>query len=82
MFPLYNTCLLLLSGITVTWLHKAINLGFYKDAIDSFFLTIFLGLAFFILQMFEYYDHLLVFIIVYMVVHFLCLQVYMVFMYL
>ena len=56
MFPLYNTCLLLLSGITVTWLHKAINLGFYKDAIDSFFLTIFLGLAFFVLQMFEYYE--------------------------
>lgn len=56
LFPLYNTCLLLLSGITVTWLHKAILLGSYKESIDSFFLTIFLGVCFFILQMFEYYE--------------------------
>jgi cytochrome c oxidase subunit 3 len=56
MFPLYNTCLLLLSGVTVTWLHKAIILGSYKESIDSFFLTIFLGLCFFVLQMFEYYE--------------------------
>jgi heme/copper-type cytochrome/quinol oxidase subunit 3 len=56
MFPLYNTCLLLLSGITVTWLHKAIILGSYKESIDSFFLTIFLGFSFFILQMMEYYE--------------------------
>lgn len=56
LFPLYNTCLLLLSGITVTWLHKAIMLGSYKESIDSFILTIFLGLAFFVLQMFEYYE--------------------------
>lgn len=56
LFPLYNTCLLLLSGITVTWLHKAVMLGSYKESIDAFFLTIFLGLCFFILQMFEYYE--------------------------
>ena len=56
MFPLYNTCLLLLSGITVTWLHKAIIIGSYKESIDSFFLTIFLGMSFFILQMMEYYE--------------------------
>lgn len=56
LFPLYNTCLLLLSGITVTWLHKAVMLGSYKESIDSFILTIFLGSCFFILQMFEYYE--------------------------
>lgn len=56
LFPLYNTCLLLLSGITVTWLHKAINLKSYKESIDAFFLTIFLGFCFFILQMLEYYE--------------------------
>jgi len=56
LFPLYNTCLLLLSGITVTWLHKAIILGSYKESIDSFFLTIFLGLLFFVLQLYEYYE--------------------------
>lgn len=56
LFPLYNTCLLLLSGITVTWLHKAILLGSYKGSIDSFLVTIFLGLFFFILQMLEYYE--------------------------
>lgn len=55
-FPLYNTCLLLLSGITVTWLHKAIVLGSFKESIDSFFLTIALGLAFFVCQMFEYFE--------------------------
>jgi heme/copper-type cytochrome/quinol oxidase subunit 3 len=56
LFPLYNTFLLLLSGITVTWLHKALNLGSYKEAIDSFILTIILGLLFFILQVYEYYE--------------------------
>lgn len=56
MFPLYNTLLLLLSGITVTWLHKAIVLGSTKNSMDSSFFTIGLGLAFFILQMCEYYE--------------------------
>jgi cytochrome c oxidase subunit 3 len=56
LFPLYNTCLLLLSGITVTWLHKAIVLGSYKESIDSFILTILLGLGFFFCQIFEYYE--------------------------
>lgn len=56
LFPLYNTFLLLLSGITVTWLHKAILLGSYKESIDSFFFTIILGVFFFFLQMVEYYE--------------------------
>jgi len=55
-FPLFNTFVLIFSGFSVTWAHRAVSLGWFKDAIDSLFLTVFLGFFFVFLQMFEYYE--------------------------
>ena len=50
------TFVLILSGFSVTWAHRAVSIGLFKDAIDSLLVTIFLGFFFVILQMFEYYE--------------------------
>lgn len=55
-FPLFNTFVLIFSGFSVTWAHRAVSLGWFKDAIDSLGLTVFLGFFFVVLQMFEYYE--------------------------
>jgi len=55
-FPLFNTFVLIFSGFSVTWAHRAFSIGSYKQAIDSLLLTIGLGVFFLILQMFEYYE--------------------------
>lgn len=55
-FPLFNTFVLIFSGFSVTWAHRAVSIGSFKDAIDSLLLTIILGFFFVILQMFEYYE--------------------------
>lgn len=55
-FPLFNTLILIFSGVSVTWAHRALSLGFFKEAIDSLLLTIVLGSFFIILQMIEYYE--------------------------
>lgn len=55
-FPLYNTFLLIISGFSVTWAHRGISIGSFKQAIDGLLLTIFLGLFFVILQGIEYYE--------------------------
>lgn len=55
-FPLFNTFVLIFSGFSVTWAHRAVSLGSFKEAIDSLLLTVFLGFFFVILQMFEYYE--------------------------
>jgi cytochrome c oxidase subunit 3 len=55
-FPLFNTFVLIFSGFSVTWAHRAVSIGSYKEAIDSLLMTIFLGFFFVILQMFEYYE--------------------------
>lgn len=55
-FPLFNTFVLILSGFSVTWAHRAMILGWYKETIDSLLITIFLGFFFVILQIFEYYE--------------------------
>jgi heme/copper-type cytochrome/quinol oxidase subunit 3 len=47
-FPLFNTCLLILSGISVTWAHKAMAIGSFKGAVDSLIITIFLGFFLFV----------------------------------
>jgi len=76
-FPLFNTILLITSGFSITWAHRAVAIGSYKESIDSFLLTIFLGFFFVILQAFEYMKQHLIYQIVYMLVHFICLQVCM-----
>jgi heme/copper-type cytochrome/quinol oxidase subunit 3 len=56
MFPLYTHVYYYYLVLLLLGLHKAIILGSYKESIDSFFLTIFLGLCFFVLQMMEYME--------------------------
>jgi len=52
--PLLNTVILLTSGATITWSHHAIISGDKKNGVLSLILTIFLGLIFSFLQIFEY----------------------------
>jgi len=54
--PLVNTCLLLLSGVTITYTHHAIiKHKFYKTYV-GFVETIFYAILFTLLQLKEYYD--------------------------
>ena len=55
-FPLFNTFILIISGFSVTWVHRGIALGLFKDSIDGFIITISLGLLFILLQGIEYYE--------------------------
>jgi len=55
-FPAYNTLILIVSGLTVTWAHYSLSMNKMKEVMDAFCLTIFLGLFFVVLQMFEYYE--------------------------
>ena len=55
-FPLFNTFILIISGFSVTWVHRAISLGSFKNAVDGFAITIVLGLFFVFLQGLEYYE--------------------------
>jgi len=55
-YPLFNTFILIISGFSVTWVHRAMALGLFKDAIDGFFITITLGFLFILLQGIEYYE--------------------------
>jgi len=55
-FPLFNTALLIISGVTITWAHRGIAVSSFMHSIDSFLLTIFLGFFFVFLQMYEYYE--------------------------
>jgi len=55
-YPLFNTFILIISGFSVTWVHRAMALGLFKDAIDGFIVTIALGLLFILLQGIEYYE--------------------------
>nr|BBB16224.1 cytochrome oxidase subunit 3 [Pagurus filholi]BBB16264.1 cytochrome oxidase subunit 3 [Pagurus japonicus] len=54
--PLLNTIILLSSGATVTWAHHAIMEGNHKQALQSLFITVILGLYFTALQAFEYVE--------------------------
>ena len=54
--PLLNTAILLSSGATVTWTHFSIIEGSRKNSIIGLQLTIFLGIIFTSLQIFEYKD--------------------------
>lgn len=54
--PLFNTLLLLLSGFSLTWVHKALVNNLTLDAIDGWIITMVLGLFFLFLQIMEYYE--------------------------
>jgi cytochrome c oxidase subunit 3 len=55
-FPLFNTALLITSGISITWAHRGVAIGSYSNVIDSLIVTIFLGFLFVLLQGLEYYE--------------------------
>nr|YP_010939956.1 cytochrome c oxidase subunit III [Rabdotus mooreanus]WLN31342.1 cytochrome c oxidase subunit III [Rabdotus mooreanus] len=52
--PLLNTTILLLSGVSVTWAHHALEEGKYKSSLQGLGLTVLLGLYFLFLQYTEY----------------------------
>nr|CCI69538.1 cytochrome oxidase subunit 3 [Metacrangonyx goulmimensis] len=54
--PLLNTIILLVSGVSVTWVHNAILQGLHTQALQSLSMTIILGLYFTLLQGFEYFE--------------------------
>ena len=53
--PLFNTFLLLSSGLRVTWRHHSLMSGDFKAALGSLGLTVLLGTVFLSFQMYEYY---------------------------
>nr|CCI69373.1 cytochrome oxidase subunit 3 [Metacrangonyx sp. 4 MDMBR-2012] len=54
--PLLNTIVLLVSGVSVTWAHNAVLQGLHTQATQSMGFTIFLGVYFTMLQLFEYLE--------------------------
>ena len=54
-YPLFNTLLLISSGVAVTWAHKGMSLSSYKESLDGLFITLLLGAFFVFLQVKEYY---------------------------
>lgn len=54
--PLLNTVVLLSSGVTVTWAHHSLVVGWYDEAKISLFLTFLLGAYFTFLQASEYME--------------------------
>lgn len=55
-FPFFNTMLLIISGFSITWAHRATSLGLYSEALDALVVTMGLGFFFVILQGLEYYE--------------------------
>lgn len=53
-YPYFNTLILLLSGTTITWAHHSLLEGHMKDVLKGIGLTIFLGLTFTSIQVYEY----------------------------
>lgn len=54
--PFLNTLLLLYSGIAATWSHHSFIQLNRKESLITLIISIFLGLIFFILQLFEYFN--------------------------
>ena len=52
--PFMNTLVLLLSGCTVTWAHHALREGKREQLVQGLALTVFLGVCFTALQVYEY----------------------------
>lgn len=55
-FPLFNTALLIISGFSITWAHRATSLGLYSEVLDALLLTMVLGFFFVVLQGLEYFE--------------------------
>lgn len=49
-FPLYNTILLIISGVAVTYAHNATAMRTHYEVLDALYITIFLGILFIISQ--------------------------------
>nr|YP_010586542.1 cytochrome c oxidase subunit III [Rhyacophila kando]UZZ44356.1 cytochrome c oxidase subunit III [Rhyacophila kando] len=54
--PLLNTCILLSSGISITWTHHSILNNNFSQSFQSLLITILLGIYFTILQYMEYME--------------------------
>lgn len=54
--PAYNTILLIVSGLTVTYAHVSIASTKHSCTLDGLYMTIFLGILFLISQINEYYE--------------------------
>lgn len=54
--PLLNTSVLLLSGVSITWAHHAIEEGNYISSLQGLLVTVLLGLYFLFLQFGEYQE--------------------------
>jgi len=54
--PLLNTCILLLSGVTITYVHHALIQGNFVGAKEGFIYTISLAMLFTALQAYEYIE--------------------------
>ena len=54
--PLLNTIILISSGVSVTWCHKAIELNSHSQSIRSLIITVALGIYFTLFQAIEYFE--------------------------
>lgn len=54
--PLFNTFLLIFSGVSITWCHSAIAANNFSEVIDSFLITFLLGFTFLFYQINEYIE--------------------------
>lgn len=54
--PAINTLLLLSSGLTITWAHWGLKKDNRKQLVLGLFMTVALGIAFLLLQVYEYYE--------------------------
>lgn len=57
-YPFLNTAILIVSGFAVTWVHRGVAIGSFREALDGFILTLLLGIIFLFFQILEYYDSL------------------------
>jgi len=54
--PLLNTLILVLSGVSITWVHYGLILGSRIDVLHGFLITLFLGFLFTGFQVMEYFE--------------------------
>ena len=55
-YSFIDTSILLLSGLSITWVHFAIIAGNYNNAVNGFIVTLVLAIAFTGLQIGEYFE--------------------------